>query len=222
VLRVGWEIGLLLSNGRLVVKDQDGPLGSLEPSDPSSATLSESFLADDGLEDVPDDVPELVVFSTKEDDSSTDLVVAAGKTTDARVADRVSESSRIDLIVEPDLIIGRSDHTPIYSQRGRGVQDGFLDDVLYPGIRDSAPLGKLVETSPGLDSVQESVSSLRGHGRLRRGAIRRDWRSGGYSQCSIYTASFLSRPRCPRSGPYIYLNLTLDLDLRLWPLCQRS
>lgn len=49
-----------------------------------------------------------------------------------------------------------------YLQRSRGVQDGLLDDMLDPGIRDRAPLGELVETSPGLDGIEESVGGGRG------------------------------------------------------------
>jgi hypothetical protein len=49
-----------------------------------------------------------------------------------------------------------------YSQRSRGVQDGLLDDLLDPGIGDRASLGELVETSPGLDGVEESVGGGRG------------------------------------------------------------
>lgn len=80
MLGIRWEIRLLLPHRRLIIKDQDGPPGSFEPGDPPRAALLVSFFADDGLEDVTDDVPELVVFGAKEDDGSADLVVATVRT----------------------------------------------------------------------------------------------------------------------------------------------
>jgi hypothetical protein len=80
VLGIRWEIRLLLPNRRLVVKDQDRPLGSFKPGDPPRAALFVSFFPDDGLEDVTHDVPVLVVFGAKEDDGSADLVVATVRT----------------------------------------------------------------------------------------------------------------------------------------------
>ena len=78
MLRVVGEIGLLLSNGRLIVKDQNGPLASLETGDPSSASLFVAFFTENGLQGVLDNIPKLVVLVAKEDDSSADLVVAEG------------------------------------------------------------------------------------------------------------------------------------------------
>jgi hypothetical protein len=80
VLGIRGEIRLLLPHRRLVIKDQDRPLGSLEPGDPPRAALLVSFFPDDGLEDVTHDVPVLVVFGAKEDDGSADLVVATVRT----------------------------------------------------------------------------------------------------------------------------------------------
>ena len=80
MLGIRWEIRLLLPHRRFVVKDQDGPLGSLEPGDPPRAALLVSFFPDDGLEDVTHDVPVLVVFGAEEDDGSADLVVAEVRT----------------------------------------------------------------------------------------------------------------------------------------------
>jgi hypothetical protein len=80
MLGIRGEIRLLRPHRRLVVKDQDGPLGSLEPGDPPRAARFVSFFPDDGLEDVTDDVPVLVVFGAEEDDGSADLVVATVRT----------------------------------------------------------------------------------------------------------------------------------------------
>jgi hypothetical protein len=56
------------------------------------------------------------------------------------------------------------------------VQDGLLDDLLDPRIGDRA-LGELVETSPGLDGVEESVGGGRGG-------------DGGHD-CCCYVVSFV-------------------------------
>lgn len=77
VLGIRREIRLLLPNRRLIIKDQDRALGTFKPVDPPRAALLVGFFADDGLEDVTDNVPELVVFGAEEDDGSADLVVAA-------------------------------------------------------------------------------------------------------------------------------------------------
>lgn len=80
MLGIRGEIRLLLPHRRLIIKDQDGPLGSLEPGDPPRAALLVGFFPDDGLEDVTNDVPVLVVFGAEEDDGSADLVVATVRT----------------------------------------------------------------------------------------------------------------------------------------------
>lgn len=76
MLGIRREIRLLLPHRRLIIKDQNRPLGTFKPVDPPRTALFVSFFADDGLEDVTDDVPELVVFGAEEDDGSADLVVA--------------------------------------------------------------------------------------------------------------------------------------------------
>jgi hypothetical protein len=105
VLGIRGEIRLLLPHRRLVIKDQDRPLGSLEPGDPPRAALLVSFFPDDGLEDVTHDVPVLVVFGAKEDDGSADLVVA----TRMRERDDMMGGSAIDGTNHSDLIVGTDD-----------------------------------------------------------------------------------------------------------------
>lgn len=127
MLGVVGEVGLLLSDGRLVVKDQDSPLAGLEPGDPSSATLLVTLLSDESLQGVTDNIPELVVLVTEQDDGSADLVIAARKRND-----RGNKHGVIEQVVTACSTFDL--------QRGRSVEDGLLDDVFNSRVCNGSSL----------------------------------------------------------------------------------
>ena len=149
VLGIVREILFLLPHPTLIIKDQDRPLPIPKPIDPGLGRLVILFFGQHGFEDIGGDIPELVVFITKENDGSADLVVA------------------VTHIAGFHFKCGRRDSMKSYlanSQRRRSMQDGLLDDLLDPVFRDAGLVAQMVDRSSKLDGFEVGVGRGGGGG----------------------------------------------------------